>query len=170
MLPHLAKRNLHNLKFGGREQGDLSIRSLPGGDRRKQSRMIDKKLEPGIEITPVVFELDESVVREYIAVVGATAQAHQLAQTVPTMAVAALGMRAVLQGLSLPHGTIHLGHEHTSNRAVQVGERLTCNAKVIRRSERGDGVFIVVEFGLSSNDGEPVVDGRATVMTPKNDE
>ena len=86
------------------------------------------------------------------------------------MAVAALGMRAVLQGLALPHGTIHLGHEHTSTRAVQVGERLTCKAKVVRRSERNEGVFVVVEFGLSSNDGEPVVKGRATVMTPKGDE
>ena len=132
--------------------------------------MIDKKLRPGIEIEPVVFELDASVVREYVAAVDATTKAHHLAEIVPPMAVAALGMRAILEGLALPRGTIHLGHEHTSNRAVLVGEKLTCNVKVIRRSERNEGVFVVVEFGLSSNDGEPVVEGRTTVMTPRDGE
>ncbi len=112
------------------------------------------------------FDLDPSLVQEYLSAVGDHSQVYAGTDLVPLTAVAALGVRTVLGALALPPGTVHVAQELTAHRAAACGQRVSCQAKVVQVSHRRDGTFLVLEFTVNDDAGYPVLDGRTTLMVP----
>ena len=120
----------------------------------------------GQELGQVKFNLDASLVREYLSVAGDSSKVYAGTDLVPYTAVAALGVRTVLGWLALPPGTIHVAQELVVHRAVACGQRVSCRAKVTQASHRRDGTFLVLEFAVNDDAGQPILDGRTTLLVP----
>ena len=123
-------------------------------------------LAKGHELPPFTFELSPEWVREYVAAVEDEAIGVLDEGLVPPMAVAALGVRSLLDGAKLPPGAIHLGQEMSFLRPARVGERLSISARVVSRGERQGWVLMSIELAVEGEDGGPVMSGRATLTMP----
>ncbi|HET9476896.1 MAG TPA: hypothetical protein VFP63_05340 [Dehalococcoidia bacterium] len=119
----------------------------------------------GHEFPTVEFELSRDWVSTYIAAVEDGAIASLGADAVPPMGVAALSIRALLEGAGLPAGAIHVGQELAFCRAARVGDRLAVTASVASRGERAGWVLMGVDMSVASAAGE-VMSGRAVVTFP----
>ncbi len=122
------------------------------------------KIVAGQELGGTSFHLDPSMVQEYLSAVEDSSPLYREASLAPPTAIAALGIRAILGKLSLPPGTLHTAQELAMHRAVASGEEVTCAARVVQSSQRGDWTFAVVEFTIVDQGGEAVLDGRTTLM------
>lgn len=123
------------------------------------------ELPKGYEFPPLPFELTPEWVREYTAAVEDEAIGALGSDLVPPMAVAALALRALLEGAQLPPGTIHLGQELAFHRPVRVGEKLSASARVSSRGERQGWVLVGVDMTVEG-EGGPVMSGKALATTP----
>src|SRR3990170_4379134 len=85
-------------------------------------------LPRGHEIAPAAFDLSTAWVDEYIAAVEDDAVRALGEDLVPPMAIAALAIRALLDGTALPPGAVHAGQELRFLRPVRAGERLSARA------------------------------------------
>lgn len=128
--------------------------------------MLNSKFFVGYEIDEVHFHFDASNVRNYLSSVQDRSSIHQETDLVPLTAVAALGLKTLLAGLSLPSGTLHAAQEISAYRSVRLNERLSCSARVAQSSVRDGGMFLVLEFALRDQERELVLDGRTTLVVP----
>jgi acyl dehydratase len=123
-------------------------------------------LPKGHQMPASVFELSEVWVREYAAAAEDQAIDTLDEGLIPPMAVAALAVRALLEGAELPPGTIHLGQEMAFLRPVRLGERLSVSAKVASRGERQGWLLIGIDLNIEDGEHGPVMEGRALLTTP----
>jgi acyl dehydratase len=124
------------------------------------------ELPKGHQLPAFPFELSPEWVREYVASVEDAAIGQIDDDFVPPMAVAALALRALLEGARLPEGAIHLGQELDFQRPVRVGEKLHASARVVSRGERQGWVLTGVEMDVTDGDGSTVMHGRALATMP----
>ena len=127
-------------------------------------------LAPGQEISDQTYILDGDTVARYAEAVGDESDLREElgdSAVIPTMAVAALGLRGVLTALEIPGGALHAGQELEHKRAVHVGEALTCRSKVAQNSVRGEWRFMVVDLAIEDGEGRPVMSGKSTIMLPR---
>jgi len=122
-------------------------------------------VEKGHRFEPVRFSLSQEWVRDYVAAVedGAIGGVGTYA---PPMSLASLSIRALLEQSPLPPGSVHIGQELSFRRPAGVGENLTVHAEVSSRGERRGWVLMGVTLAVQSEDGSPVMDGRATITFP----
>ena len=120
----------------------------------------------GQELDELHFNLDASLVRDYLSVVDDRSDLYQGGDLVPPTAVAAVGVRTLLGGLALPPGTVHLGQELATHRAAECGQRVSCRARVAQSRQRREGRFLILEFTVANDQGQPIVEGRTTLMVP----
>ena len=126
-------------------------------------------LAPGQEISNRTYDLDSAAVSRYKDAVedGASLRSEEDgAELVPAMAVAALGLRGVVNDLAIPGGTLHAGQELEFKAPVVVGDSLTCRATLLQNSVRGEWRFMVVQLGVENGEGREVMAGKSTIMLP----
>lgn len=122
-------------------------------------------LEKGHEFPPIAIDLTRDWVAGYVAAVeDGSIASHE--DVVPPMALATLGVRALLESAGLPEGAVHVGQELSSHRAVQAGETLGARARVVSRGERAGWVLMGLELSITDADGAPAMTGRATLTFP----
>lgn len=119
----------------------------------------------GHEFPPTSFDLSHDWVADYVAAVEDAAIASH-AGVVPPMALAALGVRALLESAGLPEGAVHVGQELSFHRAVNTGETLAARAKIVSRGERAGWVLVGLDLSISDADDAVVMTGRATLTFP----
>ena len=127
------------------------------------------KLVPGQEISRHSYQLDETLVSDYVAAVqdqSPLSNGNTEARLVPAMAVAALSIRGVVQDLGIPGGTLHVGQEFQFLSVVSIGESLHCVATLAQNSIRGEWRFLVVDCHVASGDCTDVMTGKSTIMIP----
>jgi len=120
----------------------------------------------GLELDEVHFNLDASLVRDYLSVVEDRSDLYQGADVVPPTAVAALGVRTLLEALALPPGAIHAAQELTTRRVATLGQRVCCRARVTQSSQRREGRFLVLEFTMTDDQDQPILESRTTLVVP----
>ena len=125
------------------------------------------EITSGQDLGTAHFRLDSAVVGEYLAAVEERSALYQETDLVPPTAVAALGVRAILEQLAIPSGTLHLSQELSMHRAVTSGHEVTCRAHVAQSGQRQGWQFVVVEFSVSDGGGRAVLDGRTTLLVPQ---
>ena len=127
-------------------------------------------LRPGQEISRQTYRLDADTVARYVEAVGDQSRFSTQpldAAPVPPMAVAALGLRGVLEDLAIPGGAVHAGQELEFSGAVQVGETLQGTATLVQNSVRGEWRFMVVQLAVLDSAGQQVMTGKSTIMVPE---
>lgn len=85
---------------------------------------------------------------------------------VPPTAQAALAVKHLLEALSLPPGTVHIGQELTFHRAAQVGQELLCQAHIDQSGERRGWHFVTVGFQIADLEDQTTVSGRSNLLIP----
>ena len=127
------------------------------------------ELQPGQEISRHSYQVDRSMVSDYVTAVQDENPALSDEcgdQLVPAMAVAALSIRGVVQDLRIPGGTLHAGQEFEFMSSVAVGSSLECVATLAQNSVRGDWRFLVIDCHVTDGDSADVMSGKSTIMVP----
>ena len=128
--------------------------------------MATSNIVAGQELDEVHFNLDASLVQDYLSAVDDRSDLYLDTDLVPFTAVAALGVRTILGGLALPPGTIHVAQELATLRVATCGQRVSCRARVAQSSQRRDGTFLALEFTVADDQGQPILEGRTTLVVP----
>ena len=124
-------------------------------------------LEPGQTISNRRYTLDDAAVALYVNAVGDDSGLYETGDGVtPPMAVAALGLRGVVEDLRIPGGTLHTGQELEFLIGVAAGSELRCEADVLQNSVRGDRRFLAVGIRMDDADGRRVLNGKSTLVLP----
>ncbi len=124
-------------------------------------------LEPGQTISDRRYTLDDAAVALYVSAVGDRSGLYETGDGLtPPMAVAALGLRGVVEDLQIPGGTLHTSQELEFLIGVEVGAELRCEADVVQNSVRGDRRFLVVSLKMDDGDGRQVLTGKSTLVLP----
>ena len=126
-------------------------------------------LAPGQPISSQTYVLDADAVSRYRDAVDDQSTLHSTKDgraLAPSMAVAALSLRGVVNDLAIPGGTLHVGQEVEIRGAVTVGETLECTATVLQNSVRRDWRFMVVQSVVEDSKGQVVMEGKSTIMLP----
>ena len=132
--------------------------------------MGNSNIVAGQELDEVHFNLDASLVRDYLSAVDDNSDLYRDTDLVPLTALAALGVRTLLGELALPPGTVHAAQELTTHRIATCGQRLSCRARVAQSSRRGEGLFLVLEFTLADERSQIILEGRTTLIVPGQEE
>ncbi|MFH1383218.1 MAG: MaoC family dehydratase N-terminal domain-containing protein [Chloroflexota bacterium] len=125
-----------------------------------------EKLTTGYEFPPSSFTLDDKMVAAYLDAVEDASKVYEGGGLVPPMAIAALAMAAMAQGIVLPPGTIHVSQELEFVRTVTVGETLTSYARVNRNQQRGKFHMLMVGINVLNQAKEIVVSGETSFILP----
>ena len=123
-------------------------------------------LEPGQLISERKYCLDSETVAAYVEAVGDTSWPWVRDRLVPPMAVAALGLRGIIEDLSIPTGTVHAGQELEFRGAVRVGSTVACAATVAQNTVRGGARFVAVALAIRDSQGRDLVTGKSTLVVP----
>lgn len=126
------------------------------------------RLAMGQEVSRRSYVLDAETVERYVrAVAGAGClTSEDGTPLVPPMAVAALGLRGVVQDLRIPGGTLHVGQEVAFLRPVPVGATVECRAVVLQNAVRGGYRFLTVGVEVTEGDGQRVLEAKSSIMVP----
>ena len=127
------------------------------------------ELESGQEISRHSHQLDQALVADYVAAVqdeSGSLSDNRGDRVVPPMAVATLSVRAVVQDLRIPGGTLHAGQELQFLKPVAVGQTLESVATLAQNSVRGDWRFLVIDCRVTDDGMAEVMTGKSTIMIP----
>lgn len=116
----------------------------------------------GHEFAPASFSVSRAQVDAYLSAVG---DANAYGETIPPLAVVALGLNALQKAISLPEGSLHTGQEVKHEGVLRNGEALTFSGRIAQRSERQGFVISVIEFEVG-NAGGAGIRARTTIMAP----
>ena len=125
------------------------------------------QLNSGDLISSQTYLLDRDTVDRYVEAVEDNSDRRE-GKLAPPMAVAALGLRGVVNDLQIPGGALHAGQELQFLGNVEVGETLECNAVLAQNFVRGGWRFLVVELDVKTAGGHRVMSGKSTIMVPEN--
>ncbi len=125
-------------------------------------------LAVGQEISNRMIRVDAHTVAKYVgAVDDATAHPGGPGEAkAPPMAVAALGLRGVLDDLGIPSGALHAGQELRFSGPVDVDASLKCRATVARNSVRRSSRFVDIALSVVDEDEIEVMSGTTTLIMP----
>jgi len=123
-------------------------------------------LAAGQEVSNRSIRVDGRTVSKYVGAVGdATAQPGGPGEAkAPPMAVAALGLRGVLEDLGIPSGALHAGQELSFSGPVDVEASLRCRATVARNSVRRGSRFVDINISVRDEEDREVMSGTTTLI------
>lgn len=135
----------------------------------KPQKIEYQQIEVGHDFLPVSYQLDASMAASYLKAVGETSSLYQSAKLIPPMAVAAQAMAALSDSISLPPGTIHVSQELEFIDTVNVGDTITCHAKVLRKQDRGRLHLMTVDLNIFNQNQKKVLSGKTSFVLPESD-
>jgi len=132
--------------------------------------MVDKieyqELKDGQEFPPTTFQVDPITVSDYLKAVEEDNVLYENTGLVPPMAVAALSLKALINAISMPPGTIHVSQEFEFIDTVHTQDTLTSYARVSRVQERGKLHLITVDTSVLNQGNKPVLTGKTGFILP----
>jgi len=123
-------------------------------------------LREGQEFPPASFQLDAATVADYLKAVEEDNVIYENSGLVPPMAVAALSLKALINAISMPPGTIHVSQEFEFIDAVSTQDTLTSLARVGRVQERGKLHLITIETSVLNQQNKAVLAGKTGFILP----
>ena len=123
------------------------------------------QLTAGYEFPPSHFKLDAATAAAYLKAVEDTSPFYRDTGLVPPMAIAALAMAALAEGMTLPPGAIHVSQEFDFIDAVTVGESLTSHAKVGAKQSRSKFRILSIDLNVLSGT-RAVLIGKTSFILP----
>lgn len=123
-------------------------------------------LEAGEQMTIGPFAVDAGAAEAYLNAAGGDASFYGEMGATPPMAVAGRTLGILIERLSMPPGSVHIGQELDFLDTARPGEPLVCSARLARESRRGGWRILQLEFTVNAEERR-VLAGRATVMVPE---
>ena len=123
-------------------------------------------LREGQEFPPAEFQVDPLTVADYLKAVEENNSLYENTGLVPPMAVAALSLKALIDSISMPPGTIHVSQEFEFTANVKTGDVLTSRARVSRVQERGKLHLMNVDTSVLNQENKPVLAGKTGFILP----
>ena len=125
-----------------------------------------QNLKAGQEFPPAAFQVDSATVSDYLKAVEENSVIYRGTGIVPPMAVAALALKALINAISMPPGTIHVSQEFEFMATVNTQDILTGRARVSRVQERGKLHLITVDIDVANQKQESVLAGKTGFILP----
>ena len=125
-----------------------------------------EKLAAGYEFEPAEFVLDSERVKAYLEAVEGDTNIYEKDGTAPPMAVAALSLAAMAEGISMPPGAIHVSQDVKFLGPVGPGDRLVSRARVNRKVERGKIRMLAIGIDVTNEKQEAVLSGETSFILP----
>jgi acyl dehydratase len=110
--------------------------------------------------------VDSITASDYLKAVEEENAIYQNTGLVPPMAVAALALKALIDAISMPPGTIHVSQEFEFIATVSAQDTLTSRATVSRIQERGRLHLINVDVSVLNQGNQPVLAGKTGFILP----
>jgi acyl dehydratase len=104
--------------------------------------------------------------KAYLNAVQASTELYQHLNAFPPLAVSAYALKALMERLGLPAGTLHASQELEYLRVIKVGERLHLTAHLSKPFQRGEWNFLSADVTASDTSSQPVLKAKTTVMVP----
>ena len=123
-------------------------------------------LEEGHEFPLITYKLEQAIVDGFIEATQMDTSLYTEGGPVPPMVLAARGMAAVAECVSVPPGSIHVSQELEFIGTVKAGETINCHAKVLRKQERGRLRIMTVGLDVFNEAGEKVMISNTAFMLP----
>lgn len=123
-------------------------------------------LKVGQEFPPAAFQVDSETVADYLKAVEEDNVIYQNTGLVPPMALAALSLKALINTISMPPGTIHVSQEFEFIAAANTRDTLISQAKVSRIQERGKLHLMTVDISVVNQEQKPVLAGKTSFVLP----
>jgi len=127
------------------------------------------QLETGYEFPPVSYRLDSAVVSTYLKAIKETSELYHNTGLVPPMAMATCAMRALLEGLTIPDGAIHVSQELEFMDMARVGDTIVCHARISRKQDRGRFHLLSIDLSVFNQAQQQVLAGRTGFVLPEQD-
>jgi hypothetical protein len=124
-----------------------------------------KQLITGFEFSPSTFQTDAGTVAAYLKATEDNNSIY-VDKVVPSMAVAALAMKAMADKFVLLPGTVHVSQQLDFLKTVNTGEMLTSFAKVSRKVERGKFHMLNIGIKVVNANKETVMTGETGFILP----
>ena len=132
----------------------------------ENSKIAYQDLKAGQEFPAAAFQVDSTTASDYLKAVEEENVIYQNTELVPPMAVAALALKALINAISMPPGTIHVSQEFEFMAAVSAQDTLTSRATVSRIQERGKLHLINVDVSVLNQENQPVLAGKTGFILP----
>jgi len=132
----------------------------------ENSKIEYQDLKAGQEFPAAAFQVDSATVSDYLKAVEEDSAIYQNTGLVPPMAVAALALKALINAISMPPGTIHVSQEFEFMATVSTQDTLTSRATVSRVQERGKLHLITVDVSVLNQENKPVLAGKTGFILP----
>ena len=131
------------------------------------------QLDAGYEFSPASYDLDAATIAKHLKAVGESGSLYwqsdnpqALTGLVPPMAITTYATTMLLQRLSLPPGSIHVTQEVEFLKAIEVGTRITCQAKVSQKWKRGKFHLLTIDLSVLDQSQELVQSGKVGFILP----
>jgi len=132
-----------------------------------------EQLDTGFEFPSASYNLDAETISKYLEAVGESSSLYwqsdnpqALTGLVPPMAITTYAMTMLLQRLSLPPGSIHITQQIEFLKAIEVGTRITCHAKVSQKWKRGKFYLLTIDLSIFNQGKELVQSGKVGFILP----
>ena len=124
-----------------------------------------ENLSPGDIISKRSYVIDEQIVNEYLFATQ-DQNSKKLTSAIPSMIIAALGIRGVVNDLKIPGGTLHVGQEINFTQSVSIGETLKCEANLLSNTVKKEWRFMSVGIEVLNQNNDLVMEGKSSIMLP----
>ncbi len=133
-----------------------------------ENRKIDiREAATGYQFPPVSYRIDSARVADYLGAVDEDNALYQDTGLVPPMAVAALALAALSQGMTMPPGAIHVSQEVEFLAAVSTADTVTSRATVARSQNRGKFHMVTVALSVVNQGKKEVMAARTSFILPE---
>ena len=131
------------------------------------------QLDTGYEFPPASYNLDAETISKYMEAVEESSSLYwqsdnrrALTGLIPPMAVTTYAMTMLLQRLSLPAGSIHVTQEIEFLKVIEVGTKITCQAKVSQKWKRSKFHLLTIDLSILDQNTELVQSGKVGFILP----
>ena len=129
-------------------------------------KMSYQDLKTGQEFPPATFQVDSTTVADYLKAIEENNCIYQFTGLLPPMAMAALALKALINAISMPPGTVHVSQEFEFTDTVSTQDVLTGHATVSRIQERGKLHLMTVDISVVNQENRPVLAGKTGFILP----
>ncbi len=132
-----------------------------------ENRKIDiREVAAGYEFPPVSYQIDSAGVADYLGAVDEDDARYRDTGLVPPMAVAALALAALSEGMTMPPGAIHVSQEVEFLDTVSTADTVTSRATVARSQNRGKFHMVTVDLSAVNQGKKAVMAARTSFILP----
>ncbi len=122
-------------------------------------------LQPGHRLGPYEISMTPEMALAYTRAISGP-DSPDYGDTLPPLAVIALGLSRIIEDLGLGAGTVHAGQEVELMRPVRAGETITATAELKSNAPRKDVRFATVATEFRDSAGTVVATASSTVIVP----